>query len=76
MSSLTLLACSWLQELKPFNFQLVESKKLLEDLTVEISQFTKDIPLSVLRDILSSVDQVHNTILSVSPEVEFAEGVR
>lgn len=43
---------------------------------MEISQFSKEIPLSVLSDILRIVDQAQNTILSVSPEVEFAEHIR
>lgn len=42
----------------------------------EISQFAQDIPLSVLSDLLTNVDKVQNTILGVSPKVEFAEHIR
>lgn len=59
-----------------FTFQLLESKDLLENLKTEISQFQKDIPLSVLSDLLTSVDQAHNTLLGVSPEVQLAEHIR
>lgn len=43
---------------------------------MEISQFAQDIPLAVLSDLLTSIDQAHNRILSVSSEVEFAEHIR
>uniref|UniRef100_H3C2H3 Prominin 2 n=1 Tax=Tetraodon nigroviridis TaxID=99883 RepID=H3C2H3_TETNG len=55
---------------------VLQSKSQLDNLKTEISQFAKDVPLTVLSDILTSVDQVQNTILNVSPNVDFAEYIR
>ncbi|XP_011601630.2 prominin-2 isoform X1 [Takifugu rubripes] len=52
------------------------SKKLLEDLRTEISQFEKDLPLSTLNDTLRTLEQVHKDILTFTPEVEKVENIR
>ncbi|TNN00014.1 hypothetical protein fugu_013046 [Takifugu bimaculatus] len=52
------------------------SKKVLEDLRTEISQFEKDLPLSTLNDTLRTLEQVHKDILTFTPEVEKVENIR
>lgn len=59
-----------------FIFHLLDSKKLLEDLRTEISQFEKDLPLSAINDTLKTLDQVHKDILTFTPQVEKVESIR
>nr|XP_046257014.1 prominin-2 [Scatophagus argus] len=52
------------------------SKQLLGDIETQISQVTSDIPLSSLKDVSETLDQVQREIDRLTPEAQRAEHIR
>ncbi|TDH01246.1 hypothetical protein EPR50_G00178260 [Perca flavescens] len=52
------------------------SKQMLDNIKIQISQVTNDIPLSELTNVLETLNQVQREIGSVAPKVEKAEYIR
>lgn len=52
------------------------SKRQLDDIKAQISQVTDEIPLSVLTDVMGTLDQVQREISVLTPQAERAEYIR